>query len=333
MKARVLHHFLTRFSAAVISLITAAQFVVAEQIAQKLAETADSSADLRLRGSIVVDSTGVFLDQLVESPTPLPHLRVCDSPAFGKCLIVKRSDLRALCDAANSDVVLTNCSGSETARISRRSRILGEKELTELVTASLQQQVKDTGQLELRLARPWVPISVPDEKFKLNLSDIPTSGVGPNFIVRLEIETAGGERIGSWQAPVQAKVWRDVWVAHSAIKRGELVRGADVVLERRDILVCREALADLTADEGLLEFSEPLMPGAPVLARAVKPRPIVHRGQSVAAIIHDGPLQISLKVEALEDGSAGQLIRVRNPSSRRDLHAKVIDEQNVQVSL
>ena len=42
---------------------------------------------------------------------------------------------------------------------------------------------------------------------------------------------------------------------------------------------------------------------------------------------------IQLKVEALEDGAAGQVIRVRNPLSRRDLHAKVLDEQNVIVAL
>jgi flagella basal body P-ring formation protein FlgA len=44
-------------------------------------------------------------------------------------------------------------------------------------------------------------------------------------------------------------------------------------------------------------------------------------------------LMITLKVEALEDGAAGQVIRVRNPISRRDLRGKVLDEQNVLVSL
>jgi flagellar basal body P-ring formation protein FlgA len=98
------------------------------------------------------------------------------------------------------------------------------------------------------------------------------------------------------------------------------------------MLVCREPLADLSSDQSL-EFSESLQPGAPILARVVRPRTVVHRGQSIAAMVQDGALMITLKVEALEDGAAGQVIRVRNPISRRDLRGKVLDEQNVLVSL
>ena len=59
----------------------------------------------------------------------------------------------------------------------------------------------------------------------------------------------------------------------------------------------------------------------------------MHRGQSVDATVQDGVLLITLKVEALEDGAAGQIIRVRNPLTRRDLHGKVLDEQNILVCL
>jgi len=142
-----------------------------------------------------------------------------------------------------------------------------------------------------------------------------------------------GEHLGPWQAPLQAKVWRDVWTVRSAVKRGELVRAADLVLERRDMLVCREPMADVPTDEGALEFGESLAAGTPLWARSVRPRAIIHRGQSLAAVLQDGALMIQLKVEALEDGAAGQVIRVRNPLSRRDLHGKVVDERNVIVAL
>ena len=50
-------------------------------------------------------------------------------------------------------------------------------------------------------------------------------------------------------------------------------------------------------------------------------------------MLQDGALLITLKVEALEDGAPGQLIRVRNPLSRRDLRGKVVDHQSILVSL
>jgi flagellar basal body P-ring formation protein FlgA len=78
---------------------------------------------------------------------------------------------------------------------------------------------------------------------------------------------------------------------------------------------------------------EPVQPGVTLLARFVRPRAIVRRGQSLAALVRDGGLMISLKVEALEDGALGQTIRIRNPVSRRDLRGRVLDEQNVLVPM
>jgi len=289
---------------------------------------------VQLRPNVQVDGEGIFLSQLVEAQHELPHLRLSDAPAFGKSTSLNRVQIDSLARAAGFASALTNWIGVEVTRIFRRVRPLAETELLQLLTSSLQERyVKDNGQLELRLSRPWPAINVPDEPFRIRITDVPTSGISPAFIGRFEIETAFGEHLGSWQASLQARIWRDVWVARSAIKRGDSVRGADITLERRDLLVCREQMADLSADDAALEFSEAVPSGTPLFARLVKRRAVVHRGQSVAALVQDGPLMITLKVEALEDGAAGQLIRVRNPLSRRDLHAKVVDEQNVLVSL
>jgi flagella basal body P-ring formation protein FlgA len=40
-----------------------------------------------------------------------------------------------------------------------------------------------------------------------------------------------------------------------------------------------------------------------------------------------------MKVEVLEDGAPGQIIRARNPISRRDVSGKVLNEQTILVTL
>jgi len=40
-----------------------------------------------------------------------------------------------------------------------------------------------------------------------------------------------------------------------------------------------------------------------------------------------------MKVEALEDGAPGQIIRARNTASLRNLTGKVVDEHTIQISL
>jgi flagella basal body P-ring formation protein FlgA len=42
---------------------------------------------------------------------------------------------------------------------------------------------------------------------------------------------------------------------------------------------------------------------------------------------------VSMKVEALENGARGQVVRVRNVYSRKELKGKVEDEHTILVSL
>jgi flagella basal body P-ring formation protein FlgA len=214
-----------------------------------------------------------------------------------------------------------------------RERALTEADLLVLLTATLQQEyVKDRGELELRLSQPWKTRNVPDEPLTLKILDLPTLGVTPFCIVRFELRTAR-ESLGIWQLPVQARVWRNVWVARSALQRGELIAGAEVARERRDTLPLHESLAEFTAGDVSLAMAEPVQAGAPLLARSVKLRPVLHRGQIAEALVQEGALSITMKVEVLEDGAPGQIIRARNAQSRRDIRGKVLNEQTILVSL
>lgn len=289
---------------------------------------------LRLHPNAFVGSQGVFLHLLVDSNQPLPSLRLCDSPAFGQSLLLSRARILELANAAGFDGISTNWDGAGAVRISRRSRKLAESELVQMLTSLLQEQsVKERGELELHFSRPWVAIPVPDEELKIKIAEQPIQGVSQSFLVRFELQTTKGEDIGSWQAALLAHIWREVWVARSALTRGSPVRERDLTRERRDILTCREAPAQFDPDHADLEINEPVAAGVPLLARCIKVKPAIRRGQSVAAVLEDGALAISLKVEALEDGVPGQVIRIRNPLSRRDLRGKVIDERKIQVCL
>jgi flagellar basal body P-ring formation protein FlgA len=290
--------------------------------------------ELQLRPAAEVDSEGIFLSQVVQTNLALPVVRLAEAPAFGKVAVLSRAQVSELVHTAVPDLGLTNWTGGASVRVSRRSRALPEAEVLQLLTSTLQKQfVKEKGELELRFSRAWTPVQVPDEPLKLVVLDMPTMGVTPNFIARFELTTAQGEHLGPWQAPLLAHAWREVWVAHTALKRGDSLREADVARERRDVLLCRDTLAEFGRDAATLEAAESVPAGTPLLARAIKARAVVHRGQTVAALVQDGALAITLKVEVLEEGAPGQLIRVRNPLSRRDLRGKVLDDQTVLVAL
>jgi flagella basal body P-ring formation protein FlgA len=279
-----------------------------------------------------VSSDGIFLPQVLTSAQPLPAIRLGDAPAFGRNLILTRAQI---CDllAANAPGVGTNFSGPDAIKITRRARTLGESDILGLLTATLQHDyIKDRGQLELRLAQPWNPLVVPDEPLTLVVTELPTAGVTTGFIVRFTLR-AGHETLGDWSANLKTSVWREVWVANAQLKRGDPVSESSFNRERRDILSLHEPLADFASSEEALEIAEPVPAGQPLLARMVRPRTVVHRGQRADALVRDGALSIRTQVEILDDGAPGQTVHAVNSVSHRTLVGTVLNERTILISL
>jgi flagella basal body P-ring formation protein FlgA len=224
----------------------------------------------------------------------------------------------------------TNAPGNPAPRPPRR---LEAEELCSLLTGALNQRAgPDGGEWELRLTRLWTPVSVPDEPLKVEIIEPALNRITPTSILRFELR-AGRQLIGSWQMPVQARLWRDVLVTHSNLQRGLPLKEAPLAHERCDMLALRDPLCDLPANAAAYELAESVSAGSPLLARALRLRPVVARGQIADAVVRDGVMVISLKVEVLEEGVPGQMIRVRNYQSRRELRGKVEDEHTIAIPL
>ncbi len=297
--------------------------------------TAGAASGLQLKAVGQVDSSGVFLDQLLEAPAdqPLQHVRVAPAPAWGQAIVLSSAQVVEFLQQHAPEVAATNLTGAPKIRVTRRSRQLDETELKQMLTTVLQRDVvKEKGELELRFARPWASIVVPDEALALKVVDRPAGGLGASSVLRVEL-VCGEERVGNWQLVAQARVWRDVPVAQSTLKRGQLLRDADITRERRDVLALREALPISALEDGSLEIAEMLQAGQPLLSRSVRIKPAVLRGRVVEALILEGTMTISMKVEALEDGLPGQRVRVRNPKTKREFFGKIQDEQTIVVNM
>lgn len=289
---------------------------------------------LDLLPSAQVDGSGIYLHQITKGPTlPAQPIRLADAPAFGQTTSLSREQIRDQVRIASPQLILTNWSGAAQVRVTRRARLLAESELRDLLTATLQQDsIRDRGELELHLIRPWAAVNVPDETLALRILDLPASGISPNCILRFEL-AAGPERLGPWQVIVQARIWKEVLISRTPLRRGQPLADADLAVERRDVLLLREPLDERTLRTRALELVENVPAGQPILARSLRPKPAVLRGQLVDGLVREGSLNISLKVEVLSDGLPGQTVRVRNPKSKRELYAKVQDEQTVLLIL
>ncbi len=286
-----------------------------------------------LPAELRVGSEGVWLNELCPGDPLVPTVRVADAPAPGRVLLLTRSQVAAALRDSVPGISLTNFTGSAQVRVARRMRRLEEAELVSALTAAMQADVvRDGGQLELQVSRPWAGMSIPDEPFTVKVGDLPANGLQSRSLIRCELR-GNRESFGVVTLAVEAKVWAEIWVARSAIPRQTSFREADLVRERRDVLVLHQPLAPVSPGDDRFELGEGVAAGSPIYARMVRLRPVIRRGKLVDAVFADGALSITLRVEALEDGVPGQVVRARNLNSKRELRGKVQDEQTILVSL
>jgi hypothetical protein len=107
---------------------------------------------------------------------------------YGQTVSFTRAQVTDLLREHAPELVLSNWIGPSQIKITRRKRQFYEIELKMLLTKALQRDsIKDKGELELRFARPWAPVTVPDDPMKLKILELPGAGVTPNFIVRFEL--------------------------------------------------------------------------------------------------------------------------------------------------
>jgi flagella basal body P-ring formation protein FlgA len=291
-------------------------------------------SSLIFQNAVEVDGEGVFLNQIVASPEgAVPVMRVANSPTFGQTLMLTRKQVVESLAKANSQWTNTSWTGSDRIQITRRTRTLSETDLLDMLRAALQSElVKDRGELELRLARMWTPVSVPDEALQIKLLDLPATGMSSSFVLRFELRSAR-ESLGSWQTAIQMRIWRDTLVARCPLRRGQPLLESEFSRERRDVLNQRDLAGDFPASADDWELAESLPAGGILLARHIKLKAVVRRGQTAEAVLVDGALSVSIKVELLEDGSPGQMVRARNLQTKREVRGKVLNDQTIAISL
>ena len=111
---------------------------------------------LQLNSVAQVDRRRNFSPANRQSSQPLPAVKLCDAPAFGKTTELTRAQVNDLIAAAAPNLATTNWTGADSIRISRRSHEFSENEMLALLTKTLQHDyVKDRGELELDLTQPW----------------------------------------------------------------------------------------------------------------------------------------------------------------------------------
>ena len=143
---------------------------------------------------------------------------------------------------------------------------------------------------------------------------------GPVASVRVSCADAG-----SWSVNIllDLKLERDVLVAAHGLRRGALLAGSDVRAERRDVLRMPYGHVADPARIVDMRLSRSLAAGVALNPGMLAERLLVERGRSVTLVARSGVISIRASATALEDGVAGDTVRVRSLASGRVINATV----------
>lgn len=75
----------------------------------------------------------------------------------------------------------------------------------------------------------------------------------------------------------------------------------------------------------------PLLPGTVLRVEDLYDPPVILHGQVVEGLVEQGNIELSVQVRAVEDGKAGDSIRVENTDSHKVLRGKILDEKTVLI--
>ncbi len=142
-----------------------------------------------------------------------------------------------------------------------------------------------------------------------------------------------GEKPWKLYVRVNIRLMREVAVAARPLVRGDVLSRDDVVMERKDVSRINGGyFDDATALVGY-ELRQSVPAGRMLYSRMLQRPKLIRRGDKVTVLAVVGGLEVRVMGQALADGGKGQMIRVRNLSSKRVVQGEVVSKGLVRIAM
>ncbi|CNH45267.1 flagella basal body P-ring formation protein FlgA [Yersinia pekkanenii] len=155
---------------------------------------------------------------------------------------------------------------------------------------------------------------------------------GQRDISRLRYDMSCPDGQG-WEVAVTAKpdIYLPVWVAKNSIERSKVVAPGDIELKKKNISAAQGGY--ITDPDEIVGFTvKRRIRSLQVIIPSQLEQPVlVTRGQQVLMIAEQGGIEARMLGEALKNGRKGELIKVKNLSSKRTVTALVDDLGKVRM--
>ena len=299
---------------------------------------AAAGVSVRVREEVVVRGPEITLLDIATIDGDDPGLRSrLESIALGPAALPgssRRLDLdylRLRLRQHKVDLAKVALSAPERIVVTTDAQRVGPEAILEAARAEVERLLPATGEpRELR------PVSLPRELLlpvgALSFKVTPRGNGESGGVFPLVVEVSVDGRVHrSLSLAFRLERFRDVVVATRSMARQTQLVSEDVRVERRpssslpgDVLLRPEDAIGLQATKAVAA-------GEILTARAVQPRPLIRKGEVVTLVAEGQGIRVSTLGEAREEGRRGQLVRVLNLSSRKEIYGRVDGDRVIRI--
>lgn len=269
----------------------------------------------------------------VEWVNSLRQLKLGSAPPLGSSAVLTKELLNMRLRATGSDFSGIVWRIPDTVTVTTNSQAVSGQALMDKAVLAIEQQI---GHNVNREDFTITPLGNTQDLItpmgNVVLSATVPYGVRYNTTTSVSIAViVNGQLFSKVGLNVDVKLFSQVVVVNNQMRLGEIVTTDNVRYERLEIgRLGAGYFTNLNKVVGLAARRS-LTPGMVVLDSMVNKPVLIKQGNMVNIVAYIGSMEVIAGGQALQDGSAGQLIRVQNINSTKIISAKVLDGSTVQV--
>ena len=206
-------------------------------------------------------------------------------------------------------------------------RPLLEKKLSEM----LAHRYQSSGKISAYLTREWKVIEI-GPNFIVKINDCMPDELCPSTFVRFSIWDRGSF-VGNFAEPVRIAHYVDVFFSTQQMNRGSRLSSSMFTSRPVDILKQYAGAVPASAKLNGYQLATNIKTSSPIRWNHLAKVTLVRKGKVVDVFASGNGIYVTMKGMALEDGVEGGLVKIKNLSSDKIFHAKVLNENSVKVHL
>jgi flagella basal body P-ring formation protein FlgA len=283
-----------------------------------------------LRTAVSVADDVVRLGDLFAEAGETTTIVVAKSPAPGERLVLNAGQLETL--AKRGGLNWTTDNRFLRSTVTRQARVIDTEEITAKVIAALRAEgLNESWNVELGSRDVTARVSLhEDQPVRILSTRFSVHSKRFSSVLMVPRGTDSAER-----RQITGSIFQVIKVPVPAhrLQRGEIIRDSDLdYISVPQEKVGRTVLLDKSRIIGK-EVRRHLTNGRPIRTGDIRPPVIVEKGALVTIILKTSRMRISARGKALEDGAAGETVRVLNTRSSQTIQGVVASRNRVVLAV